>query len=309
MRTGDRFGKRDDLRSAYERQNRRGDHHSRIADQEMWNRRKALVRARVSILEVVQGVVALKGSARAQSLTGLCPFHAESTPSFTVYPKGTKKIPVGFFVCYGCDAKGDVVAFVMRRQGLGYKEAVQLLESEKGLRHLAASTPVPPAPKVAQVLDRDKLARAERIFANAAAIKAGDPVDLYLRGRALVPPSDYGVGDGTANAGWPVDLRFAANCWHDFERRTFPAMVAAIRGYSGALLTAHQTYLERRPDGTWTKASIDKQKMVVGPYEPGCIRLGPEADQMLGGEGIETSLSAMQLWRRSGFAFVNSGRM
>ncbi len=308
MKAGDRFGKRDDLRSAYERQNRRGDHHSRIADAEMWSRRKALVRERVSIREVVERVVTLKGNANARSLTGLCPFHAEATPSFVVYPKGSQKIRVGFFVCYGCDTKGDVIAFVMKRQGLGYKEAVELLESENGIRLLEASTPRP-APKVSQVLDRTKHDRALRVEREALVLKPGDPVDSYLRGRAIVPPADYGIGDAAVNAGWPVDLRFAPQCWHDFERRKFPAMIASIRGYDDALLTVHQTYLERRSDGTWTKASIEKPKMVVGPFEPGCIRLGPETAKMVGAEGIESSLSAMQLWRRSGFAFVNSGRM
>lgn len=283
------------------------DRWSRAFNDEAWARRKEAIRTRVPILEVVGRVVTLKK--RGNSHHGLCPFHAEETPSFVVYPKGGQKVKVGFFVCYGCDAKGDVIAFVMKRQGLDYREAVELLESENGLQRLEASAPLPVAPKVAQVLDRRKLDRAERVVRQSLELAPGNPVDLYLRGRAIVPPADYGVGESSVNAGWPVDLRFSPRCWHDHEERAYPAMIAAIRGYDGTLLTAHQTYLAQDARGNWTKAPIEKPKMVVGPYDPGYIRLGPEADKMVGGEGIESSLSAMQLWRRSGLAFVTSGRM
>ena len=270
-------------------------------------RRKNAVLERVRILEVVGRVVALKRAGNA--MQGLCPFHDEATGSFTVYPTGTAKIRVGFFVCYGCQAKGDVITFVMKRQGLDFRDAIELLESENGLRHLQASTPAPTRPPVVQVEDRRKIERAARIWAESVAIAPGSPVDLYLRGRAIVPPADYGVGDAALNAGWPADLRFMERCWHDLDKRPFPAMVAAIRGYDGALLTVHRTYLRALAGGGWGKADVAKAKLVVGSWPPGFIRLGPDADAMLGGEGIETSLSAMQLWRRPGICFVNSGRM
>lgn len=270
------------------------------AHREVWARRANEIRARVDLLSVVQRVIPLKRAGAAHQ--GLCPFHEERTPSFTVYPAKN------FFLCYGCRAAGDVIAFVMKRQGLDFKEAVELLESENGLRHLQASTR-PPAPRVVQVLDRRKLDRAERVWVESKPLVTGEPVDLYLRGRAIVPPAAYGVGDAALNGGWPVDLRFAPRCWHDFERRAFPAMVAAIRAYDGTLATVHQTFLAQRDDGSWTKAAVAKAKMVIGAYGPGFIRLGPDADEMLGGEGIESSLSAMQLWKRSGLAFVTAGRM
>jgi hypothetical protein len=279
---------------------------SRRFDDESLARRKSEVRSRVSILNVIERVVTLKKAGNARQ--GPCPFHEEATGSFTVYPRGSQKIPVGFFVCYGCGAKGDVISFVMKRQGLGFKEALELLESENGLRNLQA-TPAPQPVKGAQVGDRAKLERARRIWLMAVPIAKDDPVDRYLRGRALVPPADYGAGNAAENAGWPVDLRFASRCWHDLEQREFPAMVAAIRGYDGTLLTVHRTYLEPRGEGAWVKASVEKAKLVVGSYGPGFIRLGPDADKMVGGEGIESSLSAMQLWRRSGLAFVTAGRM
>ncbi|MCW5737344.1 MAG: hypothetical protein KIS73_24675 [Enhydrobacter sp.] len=305
--SADRFGNRHDLRDAHERQRRGGDRLSRASWRSQWDERAAAVRAAVPILPVVEAVVALKKAGNA--LQGACPFHDESTGSFTVYPIGGRKVPVGFFVCYGCGAKGDVIHFVMRRQGLEWTEAIQFLESENGVRLLRAAGALPKRPAVEQSDDRRKRERAERLWSESVALGAAGVVDAYLRGRAIVPPANYGVGDSAVNAGWPPDLRFHPRCWHDLEKREFPAMVAAIRGYDGALLTVHRTYLARDGAGGWTKAPVDKPKLVVGSWPPGFIRLGPDADRMLGGEGLETSLSAMQLWRRSGLCFVNSGRM
>ena len=268
---------------------------------ERWSQRANEVRARVRIQSVIERVVSLKRAGAA--LQGLCPFHDEKTPSFTVYPKK------GFFICYGCQAAGDTIAFVMRRQGLDFKAAIELLESENGLRHLQHAAPVPAAPKVAQVTDRQKLEQAQRIWRQSQALERDGAIDRYLRGRCLVPPAEYGIGDAAVNAGWPEDLRFDPRCWHYVERLALPAMVAAIRGSDGELLTVHRTYLAQRTDGTWGKAAVEKAKLVVGTFGPGFIRLGPDADKMVGGEGIESSLSAMQLSRRSGICFVNSGRM
>jgi DNA primase len=281
---------------------RKTDRLARRFDDAALQRRKAELHSRLSIVQVVGRVVTLRKAGAAWQ--GLCPFHDERSPSFTVYERGNRP---GFH-CFGCGASGDAIDFVMRRQGLGFLDALQLLESENGLTHLQASAPPPARVAAAQVVDPRKLDRARRIWGMASPIEAGDPVDLYLRGRAIVPPGDYGIA-GMGPAGWPVDLRFAADCWHDYEQRSWPAMVAAVRSHAGELLTVHRTYLARRPDGSWGKAPAEKTRLVVGSYGPGFIRLGADADAMIGGEGIESSLSAMQLWRRSGLAFVTAGRM
>jgi DNA primase len=280
---------------------RKTDRLARRFDDDALARRKADLAARVSIVQVVGRVVSLRKAGAAWQ--GLCPFHEERSPSFTVYERGNRP---GFY-CYGCGAKGDAIEFVMRRQGLGFLDALQLLESENGLQNLQAAPPPRPVATV-QAVDRAKLDRARRLWGMAEPVVEGSPVDLYLRGRAIVPPATYGI-DGMGPGGWPVDLRFAADSWHDLERRSWPAMVAAIRSHAGELLTVHRTYIARRPDGSWGKAPAEKAKLVVGSYAPGFIRLGADADAMIGGEGIESSLSAMQLWRRSGLAFVTAGRM
>lgn len=278
------------------RQARHADEHAK------WVERAQQIKERVSIGDVVGRVVKLKGTQKG-NLYGFCPFHANSdTPAFVVNQR--KK----FFHCFGCGANGDVIKFVMLRQPLPFREAIELLESQNGIRLIEASKPAP-APAVPQVLDRQALDRSHEIEKASVALTPDCPPVRYLLGRAIIRPADYGVGDPAINDGWPVDLRYLERCWHGFEKRNFPALVAAIRGYDGTLLTMHRTYLALRPDGSWGKAVIDKPRLVVGSFGPGYIRLGEPAAEMVGGEGIETSLSAMQLWRRAGLCFVTSGRM
>jgi len=81
--------------------------------------------ARVDIVEVVGRYVALKKA--GQNYLGLCPFHGEKTPSFTVSP--TKQ----FFHCFGCGAHGSAVGFLMDHRGLSYVEAIQELAQGVGL--------------------------------------------------------------------------------------------------------------------------------------------------------------------------------
>lgn len=64
---------------------------------------------------------------RGRTLTGLCPFHNEKTPSFTVYPDTQS------FYCFGCGAAGDAITFVRKINNLGYVEAVKQLASRAGM--------------------------------------------------------------------------------------------------------------------------------------------------------------------------------
>jgi DNA primase len=81
--------------------------------------------ARVDIVDVVGRSVALKKG--GQNFIGLCPFHGEKSPSFTVSP--TKQ----FFHCFGCGAHGSAIGFLMDHRGLTYVEAIQELAQGVGL--------------------------------------------------------------------------------------------------------------------------------------------------------------------------------
>lgn len=83
------------------------------------------VRERAAILDVVSDYVGLKKA--GANYLGLCPFHSEKTPSFTVNPGK------GMFYCFGCGAGGDVVGFVMRIEGLSFPEALRILARRVGV--------------------------------------------------------------------------------------------------------------------------------------------------------------------------------
>ena len=84
------------------------------------------IRARLSLADVVGRKVKLVKRGREHS--GLCPFHSEKSPSFTVSEDK------GFYHCFGCGAHGDVIGFVMQTEGLSFPEAAERLALEAGLQ-------------------------------------------------------------------------------------------------------------------------------------------------------------------------------
>ena len=75
--------------------------------------------AAADILEVLQDFVTLRK--RGVNYLGLCPFHNEKTPSFTVSPSK------GIYKCFGCGKGGNVVNFIMEHEHLGYVDALKFL--------------------------------------------------------------------------------------------------------------------------------------------------------------------------------------
>lgn len=83
------------------------------------------VAERLSIVEVVSEYVQLRRA--GANFTGLCPFHAEKTPSFNVNP--AREI----FHCFGCGAGGNAFSFIMKIEGLSFPEAVKLMARKAGI--------------------------------------------------------------------------------------------------------------------------------------------------------------------------------
>ena len=83
------------------------------------------LRYRCDIESVISSYVSLKRA--GSNLKGLCPFHSEKTPSFTVYPETQS------FYCFGCGAGGDVINFVMRTENLDYRAAIETLAKRAGI--------------------------------------------------------------------------------------------------------------------------------------------------------------------------------
>ena len=82
------------------------------------------LKSTVDIVRTVGEYVRLKKL--GSRYTGLCPFHTEKTPSFSVNPSG-------FFYCFGCQKKGDVLTFVQEIEQLTFYESLKLLAERNGL--------------------------------------------------------------------------------------------------------------------------------------------------------------------------------
>lgn len=77
------------------------------------------------IVQVISGYVKLRNRGRMH--VGLCPFHSEKSPSFTVYESNQS------YFCYGCGVGGDVISFIRQAENLGYVEAVRFLAERSGM--------------------------------------------------------------------------------------------------------------------------------------------------------------------------------
>ena len=83
------------------------------------------VRSRVNLVEIIQPHIALRRVGRRWQ--GLCPFHAEKTPSFYVNEE------LGLYKCFGCNASGDVITFVREIEHLDFAQAVEYLAARAGV--------------------------------------------------------------------------------------------------------------------------------------------------------------------------------
>jgi hypothetical protein len=195
----------------------------------------------------------------AKLYAGCCPFHAEKTPSFFVYPKDNH------FHCFGCGAHGDAVDFVMHAYRLSFHEAVAKLAG------LQVST-FTPAERPQQHSDNRNASLAEKIWRDST-FPAGTLIEDYLHSRRLELPEE------------PV-IRFHPQCPCGSKDR-MPAMIALMSDpETNEPRGIHRTFL--RADG-----SGKVSKMMLGPA--GVIRLCERITNGLGlAEGIETALAVAQ---------------
>lgn len=138
------------------------------------------IRSRVDIVDVVGQYVRLRP--RGRNWVGLCPFHAEKTPSFTVSPE--KQL----FHCFGCQTGGDVFAFLMKRTGMGFAEAVEELARRAGVdvaRLAASPQDVERERKRRQLLEVHRLVTG--FFEDMLQGAAGRPARAYLARRGITP--------------------------------------------------------------------------------------------------------------------------
>ncbi len=134
------------------------------------------IRSRIVLSDQVSRTVRL--TRRGRNHVGLCPFHKEKTPSFTVVDDK------GFFHCFGCGAHGDVIGFAMRTGNLSFPEAVERLAKEAGVT-LPKATPADREREQRNATLYEITEMACKWFEEQLASSGGSTVRDYLATRGL----------------------------------------------------------------------------------------------------------------------------
>lgn len=250
-----------------------------------------LARARSRLLDVVAAEVALKPKGR--EFAGLCPFHAERTPSFYVVPDKS------MFHCFGCGAHGDAIGFAMRMRNLDFLAAVRWLldlpeNQPETLKQIATTRP-----------RENESVTAERV---AEIVRACRPVTrqsaawLYLASRGLQPEQ-------------PALLAHPALYCHEVGK-PLPALVAPIRdGERGEIVAVQRIWCADRIefDGSATyrdgRAELQIRKKTLGRMGTGAVRLAPAGAALGLAEGVETAIAASMLYRMPVWAACGAARL
>ena len=152
---------------------------------------------RVDVVDVVGRYVQLKKG--GANFMGLCPFHGEKSPSFSVSP--TKQ----FYHCFGCGANGNAIGFLMEHAGMNFVEAVKDLAQQIGLQ--VPEDDVSPQDRERAAQQRQKQATLNDVLEKAAKAYQKDLKDSpravsYLKGRGLSGQIAKTFGLGYAPEGW-----------------------------------------------------------------------------------------------------------
>jgi DNA primase len=156
------------------------------------------VREAAEIIEIIGEYIPLKKAGKNYS--GLCPFHSEKKPSFTVSP--TKQL----YHCFGCGASGNVITFIMKYNSVSFVEAIEILAKKYGISIEKKSL------KGEDKLKQDILRTNEfafTFFRENLFSESGKRALLYLKKRGIKESTIKDFGLGYAQDGWDHLLRAA----------------------------------------------------------------------------------------------------
>ncbi|MDD5382831.1 MAG: DNA primase [Candidatus Margulisbacteria bacterium] len=146
------------------------------------------IRSKAEIVKIVSEYVPLRK--RGKNYLGLCPFHPEKDPSFTVSPD--KQL----FHCFGCNEGGNVFAFIMKIENVGFAEAVEELGAKLGI---AVPKPAGAGPTRTE---KDKHYQVMQLAASFFRNNLSEPAQAYLDRRAITEKTKELFRLGFAPAGW-----------------------------------------------------------------------------------------------------------
>src|SRR4051812_25650656 len=158
----------------------------------------ALVRERTSIADVISEHVTLR-SAGGGNLKGLCPFHDEKTPSFTVSPARN------VYFCHGCGAGGDAIKFLMDADHLSFLESVERLAGRAGVQlryRETGNSPVPRQPAGQKKRLVEAHAAAVEFYTGLLTSPGARPAREFLAQRGFGRDAAERFGCGFAPEAW-----------------------------------------------------------------------------------------------------------
>lgn len=155
------------------------------------------LKMKTDIEDVISAYVTLKR--RGATLVGLCPFHNEKTPSFTVYPATQS------FYCFGCGAGGDAITFVKKIENLDYLDAVKTLAQRAGLQMPQEGFDDSLSKRRRRILEMNR--EAARFYHSVLLSPEGKVGYDYYIGRALSAATINHFGLGFAPNQWDALLK------------------------------------------------------------------------------------------------------
>lgn len=258
------------------------------------------LKARVQLSALIGQVVALKRA--GVELVGLCPFHQEKTPSFSVNDQK------GLFTCHGCGEGGDAISWLQKTESLEMREAIRRLgiiagEMEQDMprerRGVYSQKVEAPANAGSAIQNLLTLWRA------GAKLRPESPAWFYLRGRGI---ELGGIDMGRIGGVRLESFRFHPSVMHIETKQRMPALITQIVNSSGEMIGLHRTFLAAR-DGKWVKAPVTPAKKMMGHHRGGFAQLTEFSPRLCLAEGIETALSVMQATRMPCWAALSLGNM
>jgi len=224
-----------------------------------------------SDLAVVAQARGLKLVKQGQDFVALCPFHREETPSLHITPGKN------LFHCFGCGAAGSVIDFVMRLDGIPFKEAVNKLLTETGIVQRAAETPPPPpglAPERAQLLLQRVIAIYQKNLEETAYLTQRGITDAGLWTRHRLGYSNGRLTEILPREGaiWD-ELKTLGVLLPTGQERLTGCVVFPVTDLDGNLVTLYgrftgegdkrHLYLPGRPTGLWNAPALKTHAHVV----------------------------------------------
>lgn len=165
------------------------------------------LRMRCDIEQVISPYVNLKR--RGKNLVGLCPFHNEKTPSFTVYPDSQS------FYCFGCGAGGEAIGFIRRAENLDFSEAVRYLCDKSGMVMPSEGFDNSLSQKRKRMYEINR--EAARFFNSCLFTEQGRQGLEYLKSRGYSKSTITRFGMGYAPNDWRALLTHMRNLGYSYE--------------------------------------------------------------------------------------------